>query len=42
MIYILVAGDMLTTSLQHESLQVIQTYKLVAIVIYDRKNVAGF
>ena len=40
--YNFVACDKLTTSLRHESFRVNQTYNLLAIVVYDTKNVAGF
>ena len=40
--YNFVACDMLTTSLRHESFRVNQTYNLLAIVVHDTKNVAGF
>ena len=33
---------MLTTGLRHELFHVNQTYNLVAIVVYDMKNVMGF
>ena len=36
------ARDKLTTSLQHESFRVNQTYNLLTIVAYDTKNVVGF
>ena len=37
-----VACDMLTTSLGHKLLCVNQTYNLLAIVTYDKKNVVSF
>ena len=40
--YNFVACDKLTTSLQHESFRVNQTYNLLTIVAYDTKNVVGF
>ena len=39
--YNFVACDMLTTSLRQESFRVNQTYNLLAIVVYDTKNVVG-
>ena len=40
--YNFVACDMLTTSLRQESFRVNQTYNLLAIIVYDTKNVVGF
>ena len=40
--YNFVSCDMLTTSLGHESFLVNQTYNMLAIVVYDTKNVVGF
>ena len=40
--YNFVACDKLTTSLQHESFRLNQTYNLLTIVAYDTKNVEGF
>ena len=40
--YNFVACDMVTTSQEHELFRVNQTYNLLAIVVYDTKNVLGF
>ena len=40
--YNFVACDVLTTGLRHELFRVNQTYNLLAIVVYDMKNVVGF
>ena len=40
--YNFVACDLLTTSLRHESFRVNQAYNLLAIVVYETKNVLGF
>ena len=40
--YNFVACDMLTTSLGLELFRVNQTYNMLAIVVYDTKNVVGF